>query len=94
MPEIAYIWSQEEMNQLQTQIIVENWRRIMATGSGKRKLDEQFTPKEIERIKWLYKKYYAMQFKKVFATGTPNKHAMSIADYHLTRRAVHFFATN
>ena len=93
MPEIAFIWNREEMERLQTAIIVENWRRIMTTGSGKRKLNEQFTPKEIKRIQFLYKKYYNMQFKKVGASGTPLKHAMSIADYHLTKRAVHFFAT-
>lgn len=93
MPRLTYQWSKEELNQLQPQIIVEMWGRVMETGSGKRKLANEFTPDEIERIKWLYKKYYAMHYKKFAGSGTPNWHGMSIKDYHLTKRAVHFFAT-
>jgi hypothetical protein len=93
MPKLAYIWNQDEMNQLQAQIIVEMWSRVMGTGSGKRKLANTFTSEEIERIRWLYKKYYSIYFKKIFGQDTPNKHAMSINDWHLTKRVVHFFAT-
>jgi hypothetical protein len=91
---MAIIFEHDDIVKLQTPIIIEMWDRVMNTGSGKRKLTEAFTPDEINRIKQLYKIFYTWHFKKFGGTGIPKEcHSMTIADYQLTERAVHFFAT-
>jgi hypothetical protein len=91
---MAIIFNHDDLNKLQTPIIIEMWDRVMSTGSGKRKLTETFTPDEINRIKRLYKLFYKWHFSKVGGTGIPDEcHSMTIEDYQLTKRAVHFFAT-
>jgi hypothetical protein len=90
---LATVFNQKELTRLQTPIIIEMWSKVMTTGSGKRKLTEAFTPDEIESIKRLYKTFHNWHFKKVGGTGIPANHAMTIKDYQLTKRAVHFFAT-
>lgn len=89
---LVTVFNQNELTALQTPIIIECWRKVMDTGSGKRKLTKTFTPDEIESIKRLYKTFHKWHFG-VGGTGIPANHAMTIADYQLTQRAVHFFAT-
>ena len=94
MPRLAIVFNRDDLTKLQTPIIVEMWDRVMNTGSGKRKLNKEFTSDEINRIKKLYKLFYTWHFQKVGGSGTPNEcHSMTLEDYHLTQRAVHFFAT-
>ena len=91
---MAIIFEHDDLIKLQTPIIVEMWDRVMNTGSGKRKLNNEFTPEEINRIRQLYKVFYIWHFKKFGGTGIPKEcHSMTIADYQLTERTVHFFAT-
>ena len=90
---LVTVFNREELTALQTPIIIEMWSKVMTTGSGKRKLNNEFTPDEIESIRRLYNTFHSWHFKKVGGTGIPANHAMTIKDYELTKRAVHFFAT-
>jgi len=85
------VFEHKELMALQTAIIVECWKH-KSYGAGKRKFAKEFTPEEQETIQGLYKTFCKWHLGWR-GTGIPQNHAMTIANYNLTKRAVHFFAT-
>jgi hypothetical protein len=91
---VAIIFNHDDLVKLQTPIILEMWGKVMNTGSGKRKLKDQFTLEEIKRLKELYSLFYTWHLKKFGGTGIPTEcHSFTVPDYELTQKAVRFFAT-
>ena len=90
---LAFIVEEHELAALQPGVIVEMWRRVMTTGSGKRKFAAEFTPEEQEKVKELYKTVYGWLYKKVGGTGIPKEHRMTFDEYRLLQRACNFFGT-
>lgn len=91
MAKIEIRFSPEEINSLQTPIVVENYDRVYNTGSGRRKFRKVFTETERRRFPYFYKKFYNWYL----VHGVPHTgHVMSLADWDLCQRFVHFFATN
>ncbi len=80
----------QELNDLQTPIIVEMHDKIRDNGSKKRAYLAEFTEKERKLISYYHKLFYNWYLVK----GTPQKHQFkSIQNINLIQRAVHFFAT-
>ena len=88
MATIMISWNREELEGLQTMIIVENWRRIDG-GKGKRKYKEEFTDQERDKIRRLYNTFYKWHLVR----GVPEKHVFKTETINLIKRAVNFFAT-
>ena len=83
----------QELNDLQTPIIVEMWDKIggqAACGSKRRAYHKEFNKKERKLISYYHKLFYNWYMVK----GTPQKHQFkTMVNIQLIKRAVNFFAT-
>lgn len=86
---IITAYEKHELEQLQPGVMVEMWRRVLTTGSGKRKFAAEFTEQERALIFEYYKTFARWHLK----TGIPQLHQMKISTYHLMQRACNFFGT-
>jgi len=90
MAKLEIRFNSEEINNLNTSIVVEN-RKFLGTGSGMRKFKEQFTEEERKRFPDFYKRFHNWYL----IHGVPKTgHVMSKADWVLCQKYVTFFATN
>ena len=89
MPKIVYEFNHEELNRLQSPVMVEMWDKIMGCNRIKNKYKDQFNEQERQLIR----RYYNIFYEWYLRTGTPQHHRMKPATYHLLQRAVQFFAT-
>jgi hypothetical protein len=87
---LAIIFNRNELNRLQWQVIVENWKRVMTCHSRRAKYCNEFSNPDRIRIYHLYKTVFTPWFYK---GGQPEERELTINDYQLIERAVHFFAT-
>lgn len=71
-------------------VVVEMWRQVMTTGTGRRKFQKAFTAEEQIVIKEMHKTYCHWCLG-VSGTGIPNKHAMKISVFQLMHKAAKFF---
>jgi hypothetical protein len=71
-------------------VVVEMWKRVMTTGTGKRKFMKAFTAEEQIIIKKMHKTYCGWCLG-VSGTGIPNRHKMTIKVFQLMHRAAKFF---
>lgn len=78
-----------ELEALQTAIIVEMWGKVLSGGRGKREFKAQFTDQE----QALIRRYYQVFYKWHLKTGIPQLHRMKVSTYELMKRAVAFFAS-
>jgi len=85
---LAIIFEAKELEALQPGVVVESWRRVMSTGTGKRKLAAAFTADEIEKVKKVYK-LYCWWYGKMM----PSEHRCTIAEYEFMQRVTYFFGT-
>ncbi len=90
---IVTVFEHEELVALQSAVVVEMWRRVMTTGTGRRKFEAAFNKEERIKINGYYKTFYKWHFGKVGGTGIPQRHEMSIKTYKLMQRTCHFFGT-
>ena len=84
---LVTIFEKPELDMLQYGVVVEGWKRVMQTGSGKRKLAQEFTSEEIEKIKKVYKLFCWWYGR----TGTPGEHRMTLTEFEFTKRVCNFF---
>ena len=71
-------------------VVVEMWKRVMTTGTGRRKFTQAFTPEEQDVIKKMHKIYCGWCLG-VSGTGIPNRHQMTIKVFQLMHKAAKFF---
>jgi len=83
------VFEKTELLMLQHGVVVESWRRVMSTGSGKRKLAAAFSEEgEVEKVKKVYKLYCWW-----YGKGMPNEHRCTIREYEFMQRVTHFFGS-
>ena len=84
-------FNHEELNNLQTPIIVEMYDKVKYNGSKRRKYLQEFpTTAERKKVSALYTLAYRWHLK----TGTPQRYVFrSIESVDFIRRVVRFFAT-
>ena len=85
---LALELSHEELNQLQTPVVVERWDK-KSGGRAKRAWLAEFT--EAERQKALY--YYRMFYSWYLIKGTPQSHFFKPGQLQFIERLVNFFGT-
>lgn len=71
-------------------VVVEMWKRVMSTGTGKRKFQKAFTAEEQIVIRETHK-IYIRWCLGVSGTGIPSRHAMKISTFQLMHRSARFF---
>ena len=87
---LVTVFEYDELNRLQSGVVVEGWRSVMSTGSGKRKFAAEFTEEEQDQCRHLWK-IFTKWYSGVGGTGVPQKHAMSLETYELAKRLCNFF---
>jgi hypothetical protein len=85
---LATIFEANEIELLQPGVVVESWRRVVTTFSGKRKLKEEFGDDWPDKVTRVYKLYCWWVGK-----GMPMEHRCSIESYQFMQRVSHFFGT-
>lgn len=71
-------------------VVVEMWKKVMTTGTGKRKFQKAFTPEEQITIRAMHKIYCGWCLG-VSGTGIPSNHKMKIKEFQIMHRAAKFF---
>lgn len=83
----------EELNSLQTPIIVESWDKVVGRGicgSKRRRWLAEFTEAERKLISY----YYPIFYRWYLVKGTPQKHVFrKVETIDLIKKAVCFFAS-
>lgn len=85
---LVTVFEKKEIDTLQPGVVVESWRRVVTTFSGKRKLKEEFGDDWPERVTKVYKLYCWW-----YGRTTPSEHRCTIAEYHFMQRVTSFFGT-
>lgn len=81
--------SREELSNLQTSVIVENWDKVKESGSKKRRWLAEFTEPERKYLSAMYKHFY----RWYLVTGYPEYFIFrDIKNIDLIQRATNFFA--
>jgi hypothetical protein len=79
----------EELNGMGFPVVVEQWDRVMGSGSKRRKYLNEFTEKQRKTIK----RYYNTFYRWYLVEGTPEKHRMYPETLILLRNVCYFFGT-
>lgn len=87
------VFEHKELTDLQSGVVVEMWESVHGTGSGKRKLKEQFNKAELQKFDKFYHTFRTWHLGGVSGTGVPYRHACTISDYKLMKRMCDFFGT-
>ncbi len=81
--------NQQELNNLQTPIIVEMYDKIKESGSKRRAYLKEFNEKERKKIS----AWYTLAYRWYLKTGTPQRFVFrSVESVNFVKRVVNFFA--
>ena len=84
------MFEKSELDRLQSAVVVECWRSVMTTRSGKRKFKAAFSEKEQKTCHKIYKVFTTWHCGWS-ASGVPDTHKMTIKNYELAKRLCNFF---
>jgi hypothetical protein len=90
MVQVLLSLSREELDNMQYQILPENWERVTASMTSRLKFEKEFTEEEREIIK----KYKQIFYHWYIKTGMPEEWTVRLSDLRVIQRAINFFATN
>ena len=85
---VVTVFETKEIAALQPGVVVESWKRVATTGSGKRKLKAEFGEDWPDKVTRVYKLYCWWVGK-----GIPMEHRCSIESYYFMQRVTAFFGT-